>query len=129
MLFRALYDFVNADNKNRGKMGQKLIGTVTVWAISQAVNSAVASLISALRYHDKDKDLKEKYIEKVIPEFIESMKFWNSIPIIRDILSAVFGGETDESSNYELLSTVPKLANELIKVSKGESQKGPWGIL
>ena len=129
MLFRALYDFVNADNKNRGKMGQKLIGTLTVWAISQAVNSAVASLISALRYHDKDKDLKEKYIERVIPDFLEAMQIWNSIPIVRDILSAAFGGETDESSNYELLSLIPKLASELIKVSKGESKKGPWGIL
>jgi hypothetical protein len=129
MLFRALYDFVNATGKDKGKKGQALAGTITVWAISQVVNSAVASLISALRYHDKDKDLKEKYIERVIPDFLDSMQIWNSIPIVRDILSAVFGGETDESSNYELLSTIPKLANELIKASKGESKKGPWGIL
>lgn len=126
MLFRAISDVVNSGGK-KGKMA--LVGTAMVWTISQAVNSAVASLVSAVRNHDKDKDLIEKYIDKVIPDFIESMQFWNSIPVIKQILAAISGGDQSDDATYELLSLIPAMVDEIRKYIKGESKNGPWGLL
>lgn len=129
MLFRAANDFVNAQGPEKRKAAKALANTLVVWIAAQAVNSAVASLISALRMHDKDKDLKEKYIEKVIPDFTDAIQFWNSIPMVKDWLSALTNNEQDDDATYSILSLIPKMIIELKKAAKGESKKGPWGLL
>lgn len=129
MMFRAMNDFVTAKGKERAQKGKILASTTMVWAISQVVNSAVASLISAFRNHDKDKDLWEKYISKVIPDFIDSMMIWNSIPMVKQWLKALNDEDQDNSDSYELLTLIPTMRDEFIKTLNGKSKKGWWGLL
>lgn len=129
MMFRAMNDFVTAKGKDRAQKGKILASTTMVWAISQVVNSAVASLISAFRNHDKDKNLWEKYISKVIPDFIDSMMIWNSIPMVKQWLKALNDEDQDNSDSYELLTLIPTMRDEFIKTLNGKSKKGWWGLL
>lgn len=126
MLFRAFADFVNSGGK-KGKMA--LINTLAVWTVSQAVNSAVASFISALRDHDKDKGLLEKYIGKLIPDFKEAMNLFESIPFVKQWLAALQGEEVDEDATYDVLGQITDMFKEARKIMTGESKKGWWGFL
>lgn len=128
-LFRAANHLINAQGPEKSKAWKALGSTLLVLITSQMVNSAVASLISAFRMHDKDKDLKEKYIEKVVPDFIESIQFWNSIPMVKDWLSALMNNEQDDDATYSMLKLIPDMIAELRKAAEGKSKKGWWGLL
>jgi Arc/MetJ-type ribon-helix-helix transcriptional regulator len=129
MLYRSLRDTWNArGSKDVRKNLRRLLATVSVWAVSQAVNSAVASLISAIRYHDKDKELPEKYKEKFIADYIDAMQLWNSIPIIKQWISYL-KNDPDDDPIYSMLSLLPKLATEIQKAKDGKSKKGWWDLV
>lgn len=128
-LFRAANHLINAQGPEKRKAWKAFGSTLLVLITSQMANSAVASLISAFRMHDKDKDLKEKYIEKVVPDFIESIQFWNSIPMVKDWLSALMNNEQDDDATYSMLKLIPDMIAELKKAAEGKSKKGWWGLL
>lgn len=126
MLYRAAFDLATADTKaGKTKATKKLVRSVLGYVASGAGAAAAASIVSAMRDDDKEKEWGEKYLTALGDALSDNLNPLGMIPWIRDILSIMDGydvARTDMSLVQEAWWTFSDIGQ---KIAGSEEKSWP----
>lgn len=131
VVYRAYSDY------KKGKIkADKFIKTLMIGAIGQALVSAAASLLSAMRSKDKEKKFGDRYVDLFLNDYANNIKFWNTIPIIGEKVEAALAslsGKRKFSSGNDFatkpIEDVMTSIRDLVDYAKGDSKVGIVGTI
>ena len=131
VVYRAYSDY------KKGKIkADKFIKTLMIGAIGQALVSAAASLLSAMRSKDKEKKFGDRYVDLFLNDYANNIKFWNTIPIIGEKVEAALAslsGKRKYSSGNDFatkpIEDVMTSIRDLVDYAKGDSKVGLVGTI
>lgn len=131
VVYRAYSDY------KKGKIkADKFIKTLMIGAIGQALVSAAASLLSAMRSKDKEKKFGDRYVDLFLNDYANNIKFWNTIPIIGERVEAALAslaGKRKFSSGNDFatkpIEDVMTSIRDLVDYVKGDSKVGLGGTI
>ena len=131
VVYRAYSDY------KKGKIkADKFIKTLMIGAIGQALVSAAASLLSAMRSKDKEKKFGDRYVDLFLNDYANNIKFWNTIPIIGEKVEAALAslaGKRKFSSGNDFatkpIEDVMTSIRDLADYINGDSKVGLGGTI
>nr|WP_314637652.1 hypothetical protein [uncultured Oribacterium sp.] len=131
VVYRAYSDY------KKGKIkADKFIKTLMIGAIGQALVSAAASLLSAMRSKDKEKKFGDRYVDLFLNDYANNIIFWNTIPIIGEKVEAALAslsGKRKYSSGNDFatkpIEDVMTSIRDLVDYAKGDSKVGLGGTI
>ena len=131
VVYRAYSDY------KKGKIkADKFIKTLMIGAIGQALVSAAASLLSAMRSKDKEKKFGDRYVDLFLNDYANNIIFWNTIPIIGEKVEAALAslsGKRKYSSGNDFatkpIEDVMTSIRDLVDYAKGDSKVGLVGTI
>ncbi|WP_315270357.1 hypothetical protein [Oribacterium sinus] len=125
-----------SDYKKRKIKADKFIKTLMIGAIGQALVSAAASLLSAMRSKDKEKKFGDRYVDLFLNDYANNIKFWNTIPIIGEKVEAALAslsGKRKYSSGNDFatkpIEDVMTSIRDLADYINGDSKVGFVGTI
>ena len=100
------------------KDGVKMARATTVFLLQTVINSALVSLIRAIRDDDEEKTFKEKYVSELTGKIIDEISLWNSVPYLRDISSILQGYDVDRT-DMTLIGSVASKGLSMLRDDEG----------
>jgi site-specific DNA-cytosine methylase len=101
----------------RGKYTARVLGAVYGSVI---LNSALVSLIYAMRDDDEDETFIEKYLSRFVTEVVDGVNPLTYIPFVKDIWSALQGFDI-ERADMSLITKVIDSMQQLINVARKDT--------
>ncbi|HIU79192.1 MAG TPA: hypothetical protein IAB09_07230, partial [Candidatus Avilachnospira avicola] len=92
MLIRTYFDFASAGSKREKKDAiKKMIRASMAYLASGIGAAAAASIVSAVRDDDEEKDFGDKYLDALADSIIDNVNPLQLIPYVRDLMSIMEG--------------------------------------
>jgi len=101
------------------KHGRKFATTVSVFTLTAFTTALAGGFVDAVRDDDEDEEFDEKYLQHFLESLGDSLNFFTSLPIVKDIVSIAQGyspSRFDEQSFVNLFSGM----RQWMKVAEGD---------
>lgn len=123
MVYRDLFDVQQAKSGGaRAKAGKALARSTAALIVSFAVNAVAQSIPDTWRGKDRDKELKEKFTDAYVSNFLENFDPVGYVPFLKDFES-IIQGYSVERSDLEGFSDVVNALGQIEKAMAGESSR------
>ena len=116
MLVESYIDF----KEGRQSSGKKLARTVMSLLVTNIVNSALKSLVTAARDKDEDKSYLEKYLGELVSNSLGELSLFAKIPYLRDLKSIYDGYDVERQDTAVFADLI-----EAVKAT-GSETKTPY---
>ena len=103
------------DAFRKGKRGKNTVRVLGAVYGSVLLNSALVSIVYAMRDDDEDETFLEKYLSRLTTETIDGMNLLTYIPFVKDVWSVLQGFDV-ERADMSLITKVSDSLQQLVKV-------------